>query len=60
MKTESKNLLERQALWQKTRKNESWADKLKKSAQARDSLSNFASSSRKSITTKGPLTRINM
>ena len=41
MKTESKNLFERQASWQKTRKKESWAEKLRKSAQARDSLRKF-------------------
>ncbi|MEI6422987.1 MAG: hypothetical protein WCP55_12270 [Lentisphaerota bacterium] len=41
MKTESKNLLERQASWQKMRKNESWGEKLRKSVQARDSLRKF-------------------
>lgn len=42
--TEYKNLLERQASWQKARKNESWGDKLRKSVQARDSLRKFISS----------------
>jgi hypothetical protein len=41
MKTESKNLLERQSSWQKARKKDSWVEKLRKSAQARDSMRKF-------------------
>ena len=41
MKTESKILLERQSVWQKARKKESWVEKLRKSAQARDSIRKF-------------------
>ena len=41
MKTETKNILERQAAWQKARKNESWVEKLRKSVQARDSMRKF-------------------
>jgi len=43
MKNELKNLLERQASWQIARKGESWGEKLKKSAQTRDSLRKFKS-----------------
>jgi hypothetical protein len=49
MKTESKDILERQASWQKTRKKESWGDKLRKSVQARDSLRKFMHSNQKAV-----------
>ena len=41
MKTESKNLLEQQSAWQKMRKKDSWGEKLRKSAQARDPSANL-------------------
>jgi hypothetical protein len=41
MKIDIKQLLEKQGSWQKTRKAETWGEKIQKSQAARDSLGMF-------------------
>jgi hypothetical protein len=46
MNHDIKNILIRQSEWQKNRKQESWAEKLRKSARARDSMAKLQMQSR--------------
>ncbi len=41
MKIDVKQLLDKQAAWQKSRSSESWGDKIRQSVAARDSLGSF-------------------
>ncbi len=43
MKPEVEKILQKQAFWQKSRKSESWEEKIAKSAKARDSMKEFMS-----------------
>ncbi len=48
MKIDVKQLFEKQGTWQKSRKADSWGDKIRQSEAARDSLESFGYSAAKS------------